>query len=380
MKNVMWAGLLVASAVMIAGCHGGEPAATPGTTQTLQARVVESQELQVHVSLRSTGTVHARQTAVVSAQVMGRIQQVLVREGDSVRAGQTLVVLDDAALRAQVEQAQAGVKAALNMQAAAQTNAALTASTLQRYKQLESEKSVSPQEMDEVSRRAEAAAESLEATRAQTDAARAQQSGAGTMMSYTRLVAPFAGVVTSRMADPGTMAAPGVPLLQVDQAGALQLDATVDESAIGAIHKEMKVQVVIDGGAAQSAAGTNIAGTVAEIVPAADPSSHSFLVKIDLPSSNQTRAGMYGTAEFATGTRQAILIPRSAVVARGSLSCVYVLDGQGIAQLRYLTLGAAQGNLVEVLSGVSAGEKLVDSPSDRELAGKRIEPSAGGQQ
>ena len=377
MKNVVWASLLAVSGVMIAGCHGGESAAKPGTVQTMQARVVESQEQQVPLSLRSTGTVHARETAVVSAQVMGRIQQVLVREGDSVRAGQTLVVLDDAALRAQVEQAQAGVKAALNMQAAAQTNAALSASTLGRYKQLESEKSVSPQEMDEVSRRAEAAAESLEATRAQTDAARAQQSGAGTMMSYTRLVAPFAGVVTSRMADPGTMAAPGVPLLQMDQSGALQLDATVDESAIGAIHKGMKVQVAVDGGAPASGAGTNLAGTVAEVVPAADPASHSFLVKIDLPSSSQTHAGMYGTAEFANGTRQAILISRSAVVARGSLNCVYVLDGQGIAQLRYITLGAAQGNLVEVLSGVSAGERLVDLPSDRELAGKRIETSTG---
>jgi RND family efflux transporter MFP subunit len=368
MKKVMWASLLAASAAMIAGCHGGEPAATPRTVQTMQARVVESQEQQVPVNLRSTGTVHARETAVVSAQVMGRIQQVLVREGDSVRAGQTLVVLDDAALRASVEQAQAGVKAAQNAQAAAQTNAALAASTLDRYKQLESEKSVSPQEMDEVSRRAEAAAANLEAVRAQTDAARAQESGARTMMSYTRLVAPFAGVVTARMADPGTMAAPGVPLLQVDQAGALQLDATVDESAIGAIHKGMKVQVAIDGGSS-----TNLAGTVAEIVPAADPSSHSFLVKIDLPSSSQTRAGMYGTAEFANGARQAILIPRSAVVSRGSLNCVYVLDGQGIAQLRYITLGAAQGNFVEVLSGVSADEKLVDVPSDRDLAGKRIE-------
>jgi multidrug efflux pump subunit AcrA (membrane-fusion protein) len=143
----------------------------------------------------------------------------------------------------------------------------------------------------------------------------------------------------------------------------------VDESAIGAIHKGMKVQV--DRWMAQRF--DEYAGTVAEIVPAADPSSHSFLVKIDLPSSTQLRAGMYGTAEFANGTRQAILIPRSAVVMRGSLACVYVLDGQGIAQLRYLTLGAGQGNLVEVLSGISAGEKLVDAPSDRDLAGKRIE-------
>ena len=364
MKLVLSGCLLAASAAMLAGCHG-EKSSSPAAVQTVQARVVESRQQQVPLVVRSTGTLHARETAIISAQVMGRIQQVLVREGESVRAGQTLVVLDDAALRASLEQAQAGVKAVQNAQAAAQTNATLTASTLDRYRQLESQKSVSPQEMDEVSRRAEAAAANLEAARAQTEAARAQASGARAMLGYTRLVAPFSGIVTARMADPGTMAAPGVPLLQVDQAGVLQLQATVDESVIGAIHKGMKVQVTVD--------SANLTGAVAEIVPAADPSSHSFLVKIDLPSSSQMRAGMYGTAEFANGLRQATLIQSSAVVSHGSLAGVYVLDSRGIAQLRYLTLGAVQGNLIEVLSGISSGEKLVDAPSDRDLAGKRIE-------
>jgi RND family efflux transporter MFP subunit len=372
MKMLLGSSLLAASAAMIAGCHGGE-SASQAVVQTMQARVVESQQQQVPLNVRSTGTVHARETAIVSSQVMGRIQQVLVREGDSVRAGQTLIVLDDAALRASTDQAQAAVKVAQSEQAAAQTDAKLAVSTLERYKQLQAEKSVSPQEMDEVSRRAEAAAARLEAARAQTDAARAQESGAHTMLGFSRLLAPFAGIVTARMADPGTMASPGVPLLQVDQAGALQLDATVDESAIGAIHKGMKVQVDLDGRTSTTGAGTNLAGTVAEIVPEADPASHSFLVKIDLPSSSQLRAGMYGTAEFANGTRQAILIPRSAVVMRGSLASAYILNGQGIAQLRSLTLGASQGNLIEVLSGISSGEKLVDTPSDRDLAGKRIE-------
>ena len=372
MKNVLWSSLLAASVAMIAGCHGGESAATPSAPQTVEARVVESRQQQVPMSLGSTGTVQARESAVVSAQVMGRIQQVLVREGDSVRAGQALVVLDDASLRASVAQAQAGVKAAQSAQTAAQTNSELAASTLNRYKQLDAQKSVSPQELDEVSRRAEAAAANLEAVRAQAEAARAQEGGARTMLGYTRLVAPFAGVVTARMVDPGSMAAPGVPLLKIDQAGTLQLDIAVDESAIGAIHKGMKVPVTID-----AASQTSLPGVVAEIVPAADPTSHSFLAKVDLPSSSRIRAGMYGRAALANGTKEAILIPRSAVVARGSLSCAYVLDGQGIAQLRYLTMGATQGDLVEVLSGVSAGEKLVDAPSDRDLAGKRIETSAG---
>ena len=358
---------LAVCAAMVAGCHGAE-SVTPAAVQTISARVVQSQEQQIPVNIRSTGTVHARETAVISAQVVGRIQQVLVHEGDQVRAGQTLVVLDDAALRASVDQTQASVRAAQQQQAAAQTDAKLAASTLERYRQLQAEKSVSPQEMDEVAQRAAAASSRLEAIRSQTDAARAQETGAHAMLGYTRLGAPFAGVVTARMADPGTLASPGVPLLQVDKAGALQLQATVDESAIATLRKGMEVQVTING-----ASSSDIVGTVAEIDPAADPSSHSFTVKIDLPSSTRLRAGMYGTAAFSNGVRQAVVIPRSAVVSRGSLVCAYVLDSQGIAQLRYLTLGAAQDSLVEVLSGISPGETLVDAPSDRDIAGKRIE-------
>jgi len=367
MRTLLRTGLLAASAAMVAGCHGGE-SAQPAAPQTVQAKLVESRQQQIPVALKSTGTLHARETAVVSAQLMGRLQQVLVREGDAVKAGQTLAVLDDSVLRASVDQAQAGVKAARDQETAAETDSKLAASTLARYKQLESQKSVSPQEMDEVSGRAQAAAARLEAMHAQAAAAQAQESSARTMLGYTRLVAPFSGVVTARMADPGTMAAPGVPLLQVDQAGTLQLQTAVDESMIAIVRNGMKVPIRMD-----AAAGTTFSGTVAEIVPSADPSSHSFLVKINLPSSTQLRAGMYGTAEFPNGEKQAILIPHSAVVNRGSLPCAYVLDAQGIAQLRYLTLGDAHGDQIEVLSGISAGEKLVDAPSDRDFAGKRIE-------
>lgn len=366
MKMLLSGCLLAASAALIAGCHSNDTA-PQAAVETVSARVVDSSQQQVPVELRATGTVHARESATLSAQVMGRIEQVLVNAGDSVRAGQTLAVLDGAALRASAAQAQAAVAAAQNQQAAAESNAALAASTLARYKQLQAEKSVSPQEMDEVTGRAQAAAAQLDAAKAQTQAAREQAAAAGTMLGYTRITAPFAGIVTARMADPGTMAAPGVPLLQIDRSGPLQLQATVDESVISVIRMGMKTPVMVDG------VVSPLEGAVAEIVPAADPASHSFLVKINLPSSNQARAGMYGTAEFPNGMHQAIVAPRSAVMARGSLQCAYVLDSQGVAQLRYLTLGATHGNLVEVLSGVTAGEQLVDAPEDQDLAGKHID-------
>jgi RND family efflux transporter MFP subunit len=367
MKVLLSGCLLAVSSAMLAGCHGGESGA-PVAPQTVQARVVQSRQLQVPLYIHATGTVHARETALLSAQLSGRIQQVLVREGDSVRAGQILVVLDDAAQRASAEQAQAAAKAMQNEHAAAETDARLATTTLERYRKLQAEKSVSAQEMDEVTHRAEASAARLEALRAHSDAARSQEKGARILQGYTRLLAPFAGVVTARLADPGTLATPGVPLLQVDSGGPLQLQASIDESAIASVHKGMKVSIAIGGATASS-----IVGTVAEIAPAVDPASRSYLVKIDVPTSGSIHAGVYGTADFATGTRQALFVPRSSVVLRGSLACAYVLDGRNIAQLRYLTLGAAQGDLVEVLSGMSAGERLVDQPADRELAGKQVE-------
>lgn len=360
-------GLLGLIPGVLVGCKSSEPVHS-AVVETAQARIVESRQVEIPAMLRATGTLHARETSILSAQVVGRVQQVPVREGDSVRAGQTLVILDDATLKSASEQAEAAVKAAENQQTAAQTNADLAASTLARYKQLQAQKSVSPQEMDEVTRRAEAAAAQVDALRAQSNAMKAQQSGARAMLSYTRVAAPFAGVITARMVDPGALASPGVPLVQIDSGGPLQMQTTVAESAISSIHAGMKMILSFDG-----APGAGLQGTVAQIVPAADASSHTFLVKIDLPPAKELRAGMYATAEIPTGTRQAILVPHSAIVVRGSLPCAYVLGENNIAQLRYATLGAARGEMVEILSGIAANEKFVDDPGDRDLAGKRIE-------
>lgn len=367
MKVLAYVGMFAAISSVVSGCRSSEPART-ASVETVRARIVKSEQVVAPASLKATGTLHARESAILSAQVTGRVQQVLVREGDVVRAGQTLVVLDDATLKSASEQSAAALKAAENQQIAAQTNADLAASTLARYKQLQAQKSVSAQELDEVTRRAEAAAAQVDAMRAQANAMKAQQSGAQAMLGYTRIVAPFAGVVTARMVDPGSLASPGVPLVQVESAGPLQLQTTVGESAMARVRVGMKVSVAVDG-----SPESDPQGTVSQIVPAADASSHSFLVKIDLPPSKKLHSGMYATAAIPSGTRDAIFVSRSAVVMRGSLACVYVLDSNNIAQLRYVTLGSGNGSAVEILSGVGANERLVEDPGDRDLASKRIE-------
>jgi len=359
--------LLVVISAVVLGCKSNE-IGTSAAVETVRARIVQSRQEQAPQTVEATGTLHAQQTARLAAQVIGRVQQVLVREGESVSAGQTLVILDDATLKAGAEQAQAAVKAAESQQFAAQANADLAASTLARYRELQSQKSVSPQEMDEVTRKAEAANAQVEALRAQTSAMKAQQASSRATLGYTRIAAPFAGVITSRMVDPGALASPGLELVQIDSSGPLRLETTVAESAIAFVRRGMRIRVSVG-----SAPSTNSIGTVSEIVPAADSSSHSFLIKIDLPSSKDLRAGTYATAEIPIGTNQVILAPRSAVVIRGSLPCAYVLDNNNIAQLRYVAIGSQRGDAVEILSGVAADEKLVDDPADRDLGGKSIE-------
>lgn len=367
MRVLGYIGLFVLLGGPIVGCKSSGSAQSTAV-EAMRARLVESKQEQIPSTVRVTGTLHARQSVTLSAQVMGRVQQVLVREGDSVVAGQAVVILENAALKSAAEQAEAAATAAENQQIAAQANADLAAITLTRYRQLQAQKSVSPQELDEVTHRAEASSAQLNASRAQTNAMKAQASGARTTAGYTRISAPFAGVVTARLVDPGALASPGLPLMQMDSTGPLQLQAMVPESTIALVRTRMKVNISID-----KTENTKVEGTVAQIVPAADPSSRSFLVKIDLPSSGGLRPGMYATADIPAGSESAILAPRSAIVERGSLPFAYVLDSNNIAQLRYVTLGARRRDTVEILSGISPNEKLVDDPGDRELAGKRIE-------
>ena len=172
---------------------------------------------------------------MISAQMPGIIRQVLVQAGDRVRAGQLLIALDDSAMRSELNRATAAQIAVEKQQMAAQAGATLAAGTLARYQELKNEKSVSPQEFDEVQQRSEAAHLQLQALQAQSSEAKAAVAGARTQLGYMQLRAPFAGIVTARTADPGTLATPGTPLLQIDRDGPLQLYTSVDESLIGSV-------------------------------------------------------------------------------------------------------------------------------------------------
>jgi len=353
----------------------------------VQSAKIEMVALQpIDESYEAVGTVRAKTSSIVSSKVMGNIVAMKVREGDSVHAGQVIVEIDSREARIQTQRSGAGlvemngaldevdrsIKSAESNRTAAAANRQLATSTLHRYQQLFERQSVSPQEFDEVRARydvanaeAESASrmvQSLHAKRRQAlariDQAKADVAGSQVYSGYSRIAAPIDGVVVSRQADVGYMAAPGAQLLTIENSSAYRLEAAVQESQINKIHLQDQVRVQIDALGQQE-----LAGTVVEIVPAADPASRTYLVKISItpPGASQQiiRSGLYGKARFITGQMQAMTIPRKAVVERGQLTSVYVVDQSGIAGTRLVQTGKTYSDRVEVLSGLREGEQIV---------------------
>jgi RND family efflux transporter MFP subunit len=239
--------------------------------------------------------------------------------------------------------------------------------------ELASKKSISNQEFDEASARlksAQATYEMARAKRTQLDPKRAQVQqeirGASIMRDYTRISAPFSGLVTAKSVEPGDLAAPGAPLLTVEREGAYRLEASVDESRLSLVKAGQTVDVALE------SLDRRFPAHVSEIVPAVDAASRSYIVKIDLPAMPNLRSGMFGRAFFPMGARKMVTIPPQALVERGQLQSVFAIEG-GFARTRLVTTGERGPAAIEVLSGLSEGEKVV-SPVPLGLTdGARVE-------
>jgi RND family efflux transporter MFP subunit len=360
-------GALLAMVSLLAGCSG-EKAKTGPTLETVSGiTLLTARNTTVPDYVEATGTVRAAQSAQLASQVMGTITHVSVHEGDRVRRGQVLITIDEAQQHAAYQSAKAGLQASHEAIAAADADYALAESTMQRYQMLYEKKSVSPHEYDEVKARLASAKARRDAAHANQEQAEATVVEANTVVGFTRIRAPFDGLVIEKLADPGAMAAPGVPLLMIEDPSRFRLEAAVDESQIATARLGAEVPVTLD-----SLGPQVITGKVVQIVPAADPASRSFTVKIDLPPNPQVRSGIFGRAHFPRGERQSMRVPQTALLHRGQLEAVYVVGKDEIASLRYVTLGKADGNDVEVLSGLDNGERIVAQAGNRELSGKKV--------
>ena len=244
--------VLIAAGMLAAGCGGGLES-TPQKAEVVHGLRVQKMQLQtVANELEAPGSVIAQSTAQVAARAMGTVLQVAVREGDNVKRGQVLAQLDERELSAHRSAAQAasrgasaGVVQATKAVAAAQAQADVMKKTYDRYNYLKEQKSVSPQEFDEVAAKQEAAQANLEQAKAalsQSEAGVAQAESeahaAESVASYARVVAPFDGRVIRRSVEPGSLVSPGMPLFVVEDTSRYQLEATLPAEVLASREEE----------------------------------------------------------------------------------------------------------------------------------------------
>lgn len=340
--------------LLLAACDNKiEPGQTEAESQSITglkfekvaAQEVAGQDLFI-------GTIESSDRGVLAARIDGRVGRLAVKIGDAVRAGQLLLAIEQNTVNDRLAEAQGSREVA-----AARLD--LAEKTYQRYQQLAKAEAVTPQELDRVTAEREQARQNLQAASAGVAQAR-------TGAAYNRLIAPYAGTIAEQLVESGSTVMPGTPLLVIERSGIPQARIAVPESLVGQIARGEELQLEIP------ALQRTITGIVTEIQPASDPTTRTFTVKLSLPTGGGLTPGLFLRARRQAATGSALLIPMSALVQRGQLTGVFVVEAK-ILHFRLVKTGPSLGDKVEILSGLSAGETIVSGEVQRARSGARVE-------
>jgi RND family efflux transporter MFP subunit len=320
--------LTLVAALALVACHS-KTETGPESLPPVAVRTVVVENKERPSSEEVVGTVRAKLRAAIEAKVSARIEALLVAPGQMVKADELIAQLDAREIQARLDQALAMREQATR--------------DLARGRELLDKKITTQADFDAVQARASVA----------EGAARETE----TMLGYTRIVAPFDGIVTRKLADVGDLAAPGKSIIEMEDPHALRFEADVPEALIGHVKlgARLPVQVAED--------SAPIEGTVVEMAPVADPASRTFLVKLDLPTAEGIQSGQFGRVWVPTGESKSIRVPASAVLTRGQMECVFVVVNQH-AQLRLVRTGEYTSDEVEILAGLSPGERVVSDGAE----------------
>jgi RND family efflux transporter MFP subunit len=315
----------------LAACSGHEPpkAEEPPVGPATEVRTAEALRSEGTSDVAVPGTVHARERAALSARLPASVTELPYREGQWVKAGAVVVRLDDAALRAAVVAAEAGVRAA-------EADLERTQTLLER---------------------GAATARELEQVTAAASGARAQLTGAKDNLSYAVLRAPFPGRIAARRVNVGDVVNPGMPLVEIEGEGGLELRAAVASEIAALLRPGAEVTAHVDG------QERPLTATVTAVAPSGDPTTHRFEVKADLASAPGLRSGLFARLVVPGVAAEArITVPAAAVFERGGLTGVFVVS-ESRARLRWVAAGARDGDRVEIRAGLEPGERVVLEPA-----------------
>lgn len=376
--------ILLSAFFSLVGCGdkiepGTTEAKTPANVKTKIAIAAISSQPFIYEAL---GTIKAKTSATLSGKIMGTVLAVKVKEGDLVEKGDLLIVLDERQVAAGFRQSKAGLDeakealtAAMSARDAAMAGALLASSTFERYQKLYAEESATRQEFEEVEAKHRQATAALAQAEAMVSAAqsRVQQvqaavSGAAVSKKDAKILAPYDGIVTAKLINPGDLATPGTPLITLEKAGGFQAELVLPEQHIQSIRIGQSIDISIP----DQKDIPNLTGTVQTIVPSADAKSRSFLVKVDLPQTPELRSGMFARVNIPVGESGMLLIPESAIVVQGQLTGYFMVDDTAVVRFRLMRTGRHFANQVEIISGLKPDTRYVISPPAELKDGMKI--------
>ncbi len=359
----------------------------PGTTTESHLVLKDVHVATVHMTdqlliYEAVGTVRAGTTSNLAGKLLGTVKSIHVKEGDRVKQGDTLVIIDPRQVEAGLSKAEAGLseaekalKAAISARDAAHATERLALATYERYLNLKRNDSVTAQEFDEVEARHGQAKAAMKGAEAMVEVAMARVKQAQAALVSARvtsqeavITAPHDGIITGKLVDKGDLAAPGMPLLILETTRSSRVDMVLPETYIDYVKIRQKVHVDIPALKMES-----FQGAVSTIVPAADQRSRSFLVKIALPVDSHLKSGMFARVRIPIGHSSKIMIPGDAVMSHGQLTGLYLVDSENIAHFRLIRLGRTFGDNVEVLSGLKEGDRYVIRPFPGLEDGARVD-------
>ena len=298
--------------------------------------------------IQVSGQIVSEQTANISSRIMGTITKIYVKVGDRVAKGQTLISISSPDMLSRRAQTDANI-------AAAEANLSNAKKDFDRYTNLYKKQSASAKELDNSTLQYNAAKAGLEA-------ARQMRNETNNMIGYTTITAPFNGVVSQRLADEGNMANPGMPLLTIVENGELQVNAMVSEADINLIKKGTEATAAI------KALQKSIPINVSAISPSSSETGGLYLVKFNISAENKKDlySGMYVNINIPVKRdsnyaekNQGIYVPATAIIKKDQLSEIYTISEQQTAILRLVRTGKTKGDQVEIISGLSEGEKFI---------------------
>jgi membrane fusion protein, multidrug efflux system len=357
------------SMLILGSCGKKEHSAMPENSVPLvkgaALEVARSQSLDE--SFEAAGTVRSRTSAIVSPRIAGVITVMNAREGARVRKGEILAQLDARENQANAAAAAGAVEDARRAVDESIARKSFAEAQFNRYQKLFKSDAVSRQEFEIKETEKELAQQGLARAEARLNQMQEQSKGAGAFADYTKITAPISGVITSRQADLGATVFPGQPVFTIEDESGYQLELAIPESLALKVRPGTVAQVTLD------AMGSSFVAKVTEIVPSADPLSRTFTAKIFLQQKG-LKSGMFGRGVISQGTTvKGMTLPKKAVVERGALTSVWVLEKENIARMRIVKVGKQLGERVEILSGLSDGERVVVSEVEKVSEGAKVE-------